>query len=196
MKIALAQLNPTIGDLQKNAQSILETAQQVASQGVRLLLTPELSLCGYPPRDLLLNTHFITDMEQTLNQLAIDLPPDLSILIGLATPNLSSTITGSKPLFNSIALVTAGKVQNIFHKRLLPTYDVFDENRYFAAGSEANHFTIDGIKIGLTVCEDLWNDEDFWGKRSYIVNPIAELADHNIDLSTNQYCDLLIQRSD
>ena len=68
MKIALSQLNPTIGDLQNNAQSILETAQQVANQGVKLLLTPELSLCGYPPRDLLLNTHFITEMEQTLNQ--------------------------------------------------------------------------------------------------------------------------------
>jgi NAD+ synthase (glutamine-hydrolysing) len=185
MKIALAQLNPTIGDLQKNAQTILEIAQQVSSQGAKLLLTPELSLCGYPPRDLLLNAHFIAEMEQALQQLAIDLPPDLSVLIGLATPNLSSTITGSKPLFNSIALLAAGKVQNIFHKRLLPTYDVFDENRYFAAGSEANHFTIDGIKIGLTVCEDLWNDEDFWGKRSYIVNPIAELADHDIDLSIN-----------
>jgi NAD+ synthase (glutamine-hydrolysing) len=185
MKIALAQLNPTIGDLQKNAQSILETAQQVASKGVKLLLTPELSLCGYPPRDLLLNTHFITDMEQTLNQLAIDLPADLAVLIGLATPNLNSTVTGSKPLFNSIALVTAGRVRNIFHKRLLPTYDVFDENRYFAAGSEPNCFTIDGIKIGLTVCEDLWNDEDFWGKRTYLVNPIEELAKQNIDLSIN-----------
>jgi NAD+ synthase (glutamine-hydrolysing) len=185
MKIALAQLNPTIGDLKNNAHHILTTAQSVATIGVKLLLTPELSLCGYPPRDLLLNAHFIAEMEQTLQQLAIDLPPDLSVLIGLATPNLSSTITGSKPLFNSIALLAAGKVQNIFHKRLLPTYDVFDENRYFAAGSEANHFTIDGIKIGLTVCEDLWNDEDFWGKRSYLVNPIAELADHNIDLSIN-----------
>ncbi|WP_309744443.1 NAD+ synthase, partial [Chamaesiphon sp. OTE_20_metabat_361] len=185
MKIALAQINPTIGDLQKNAQSILEVAHKVANQGVKLLLTPELSLCGYPPRDLLLNNHFIAEMAQTLQQLAIDLPPDLSVLIGLATPNLNSAITGSKPLFNSIALLTEGEVQNIFHKRLLPTYDVFDENRYFAAGSEANHFTIDGIKIGLTVCEDLWNDEDFWGKRSYLVNPIAELADHDIDLSIN-----------
>ncbi len=185
MKIALAQLNPTIGDLQKNARNILETAQQVAMQGVRLLLTPELSLCGYPPRDLLLNAHFIAEMEQTLHQLARELPPDLHVLIGLATPNPDFAVTGSKPLFNSIALLTAGSVQNIFHKRLLPTYDVFDENRYFAAGSEPNCLTIDGIKIGLTVCEDLWNDEDFWGKRSYLINPIAELADCDIDLSIN-----------
>ena len=185
MKIALAQLNPTIGDLKGNAQQILKTAQQVAPQGVTLLLTPELSLCGYPPRDLLLNAHFIDEMDRELQQLAQELPPDLSVLIGLATPNLNRSVTGGKPLFNSMALLAAGKVQNTFHKRLLPTYDVFDENRYFAPGSEANHFTIEGIKIGLTICEDLWNDEDFWGKRSYLINPIAELAEHQIDLSIN-----------
>ncbi len=184
MKIALAQLNPTIGDLKNNAQQILKTAQKVATQGVKLLLTPELSLCGYPPRDLLLNANFITEMEQTLHQLAQDLPPDLHVLIGLATPNPNLS-AGGKPLFNSIALITAGKVQNIFHKRLLPTYDVFDENRYFASGTEANYFILDNIKIGVTVCEDLWNDEDFWGKRSYLINPIAELAEHQIDLSVN-----------
>jgi NAD+ synthase (glutamine-hydrolysing) len=185
MKIALAQLNPTIGDLKNNAAQILETARQVVTQDVKLLLTPELSLCGYPPRDLLLNTHFIDEMERELQQLAEDLPPDLHVLVGLATPNLDRAMTGGKPLFNSIALLAAGKVENIFYKRLLPTYDVFDENRYFAPGNEANYFTIDGVKIGLTVCEDLWNDEDFWGKRSYLVNPIAELAKHNIDLSIN-----------
>jgi NAD+ synthase (glutamine-hydrolysing) len=185
MKIALAQLNPTIGDLKGNAAQILKTAQELAPQGVNLLLTPELSLCGYPPRDLLLNANFIAEMERELQQLARDLPPNLTVLIGLATPNPAVTITGGKPLFNSIALLTAGKVQNIFHKRLLPTYDVFDENRYFTSGTEANYFILDGIKIGLTVCEDLWNDEDFWGKRSYLINPIAELAELNIDLSIN-----------
>jgi NAD+ synthase (glutamine-hydrolysing) len=184
MKIALAQLNPTIGDLQGNTQQILKTAQEVDSQDVKLLLTPELSLCGYPPRDLLLNAHFIAEMQQTLDKLAQDLPPDLHVLIGLATPN-PNFAAGGKPLFNSIALLTAGKVQNIFHKRLLPTYDVFDENRYFTAGNEANYFILDNIKIGVTVCEDLWNDEGFWGKRSYLINPIAELAAHHIDLSIN-----------
>jgi NAD+ synthase (glutamine-hydrolysing) len=185
MKIALAQLNPTIGDLKTNAQQILKTAKQAKTAGVKLLLTPELSLCGYPPRDLLLNSNFIDRMEQTLQQLAIDLPPDIYVLVGLATPNPNFTVTGGKPLFNSIALLTAGKIQNIFHKRLLPTYDVFDENRYFTPGTEANFFTIDGIKIGVTVCEDLWNDEDFWGKQSYSIDPIAELAERDIDLSIN-----------
>ncbi len=185
MKIALAQLNPTIGDLQGNARQILKTAQEVATQGVKLLLTPELSLCGYPPRDLLLNAHFIVEMGETLDRLAQDLPPDLYVLIGLATPNPNFAIAGGKPLFNSIALVTAGKVQNIFHKRLLPTYDVFDENRYFMPGSETNYFELDGIKIGVTVCEDLWNDEEFWGKISYAIDPLAELALLNVDLSIN-----------
>jgi NAD+ synthase (glutamine-hydrolysing) len=185
MKIALAQLNPTIGDLKTNAQQILETAQQATTAEVKLLLTPELSLCGYPPRDLLLNSNFIDRMEKTLQQLALDLPPDIYVLVGLATPNPNFTVAGGKPLFNSIALLAAGKIQNIFHKRLLPTYDVFDENRYFTPGTEANFFTIDGIKIGVTVCEDLWNDEDFWGKRSYLINPIAELAERDIDLSIN-----------
>ena len=184
MKIALAQLNPTIGDLQGNAQQILTIAQQVATQGVKLLLTPELALCGYPPRDLLLNAHFIAEMGQTLDRLAQDLPPDLHVLIGLATPN-PNLAAGEKPLFNSIALLAAGKVQNTFHKRLLPTYDVFDEHRYFTPGSEANYFTLDDIKIGVTVCEDLWNDQEFWGRQSYLINPIAELAQYNIDLSIN-----------
>jgi NAD+ synthase (glutamine-hydrolysing) len=185
MKIGLAQLNSTIGDIKNNAQQILTTAQQAAAQGIKLLLTPELSLCGYPPRDLLLNSDFIDRMEQTLQQLAIDLPADIYVLVGLATPNPNFTVTGGKPLFNSIALLGTGKVQNIFHKRLLPTYDVFDENRYFTPGTEPNFFTLDGIKIGVTVCEDLWNDEDFWGKRSYLINPIAELAEGDIDLSIN-----------
>lgn len=185
MKIALAQLNPIIGDLQGNAQQILAAANQVVNQGVTLLLTPELSLCGYPPRDLLLNTHFITEMEQELAKLAQALPLNIHVLVGLATPNIDHLTTGSKPLFNSIALLNNGRIQQIFHKRLLPTYDVFDENRYFAPGSAANYFTINNTKIGLTVCEDLWNDEDFWGKRSYVVNPIAELAAHHINLSIN-----------
>jgi NAD+ synthetase len=185
MKIALAQLNPTIGDLTGNAQQILAIAQQVSTQGVQLLLTPELSLCGYPPRDLLLNTYFIAEMGRTLEQLAQELPTDLTVLVGLATPNLDAHQTGGKPLFNSIALLTQGKVKNIFHKRLLPTYDVFDENRYFASGDRANTFQLEGVNIGVTVCEDLWNDEDFWGKRSYLINPIAELADRDVDLIIN-----------
>ncbi|MEH2311617.1 MAG: NAD+ synthase [Nostoc sp.] len=185
MKIAIAQINPTIGDLLLNAQKILEAAQQAASSGARLLLTPELSLCGYPPRDLLLNPSFVEAMGITLQNLAQDLPPNLAVLVGTVQQNLEASITGGKSLFNSMALLENGQVKQVFHKRLLPTYDVFDERRYFEPGLQANYFTLDNIHIGVTICEDLWNDEDFWGKRSYAVNPIADLAILGVDLIVN-----------
>ncbi|MBW4582279.1 MAG: NAD+ synthase [Tildeniella nuda ZEHNDER 1965/U140] len=229
MKIAIAQLNPTIGDLTGNAQKILAAAQQAANQGARLLLTPELSLCGYPPRDLLMHPGFIASMAKTLEQLAHDLPRSLIALVGTVEVNPHALLKGGKPLFNSMALLEHGKVRQIFHKRLLPTYDVFDEDRYFEPGQQANHFVLEigsqqsavssqqsgvrnqkfqlsapltpspphsptphsplptphSLRIGVTICEDLWNDEEFWGKRSYTANPIAELAQQGVDLTIN-----------
>nr|WP_322744140.1 MULTISPECIES: NAD+ synthase [unclassified Coleofasciculus] len=197
MKLAIAQLNPTIGNLTDNAQQILEAANRVARQGVRLLLTPELSLCGYPPRDLLLNPSFVDSMAVTLEQLTQQLPPSLAVLVGTVTPNPKAQIAGGKPLFNSIALIEQGKVQQVFHKRLLPTYDVFDENRYFEPGLHSNSFTLEvvetqqskpvtsSVKIGVTICEDLWNDEEFWGKKNYAVNPITDLAEQGVDIIVN-----------
>lgn len=185
MKIAIAQINPTIGDLPGNAQKILEIAQKAAAEGARLLLTPELSLCGYPPRDLLLNPSFLQAMDIGLQQLARNLPPALAVLVGTVEENLTAHNTGGKSLFNSIALLERGKVKQVFHKRLLPTYDVFDEHRYFEAGSEANYFTLDNVHVGVTICEDLWNDEEFWGKRSYTTNPIADLSILGVDFIVN-----------
>ncbi|MBO3457520.1 NAD+ synthase [Aetokthonos hydrillicola Thurmond2011] len=185
MKIAIAQLNPTIGDLPKNAKHILDAAHQAVAKGARLLLTPELSLCGYPPRDLLLNPGFVKSMDIVLRQLASDLPPNIAVLVGTVEENLKVHVNGGKPLFNSIALLEKGSVQRFFHKRLLPTYDVFDENRYFEPGFQANYFTLDNLNIGVTVCEDLWNDEEFWGKRSYASNPIADLAILGVDVTVN-----------
>ncbi|HEY9604299.1 MAG TPA: NAD+ synthase [Allocoleopsis sp.] len=191
MKLAIAQLNPTIGNLTGNAQQILEAARLAADRGVRLLLTPELSLCGYPPRDLLLNPGFVESITTTLQQLAQDLPPQLAVLVGTVDPNPKSGDAGGKPLFNSMALLEQGKIQQIFHKRLLPTYDVFDEHRYFEPGLQSNSFSLDlneseaRIKIGVTICEDLWNDEEFWGKRSYAINPIQDLAQQDVDVIVN-----------
>lgn len=190
MKIAIAQLNPTIGDLTGNAQQILEAARLAASQNVHLLLTPELSLCGYPPRDLLLSPSFVESMATTLQQLAEDLPTQLAVLVGTVEPNPQAH-AGGKRLFNSMALISKNKIQQIFHKRLLPFYDVFDEYRYFEPGLQSNSFTLDlkeleaTIKVGVTICEDLWNDEEFWGKRNYAVNPIADLAQLGVDILVN-----------
>lgn len=205
MKIAIAQINPTVGDLTGNAHQILTAAQTAATHGVSLLLTPELSLCGYPPRDLLLDNSFIRAIALTLQQLAHDLPPQLAVLVGCVEQNVRSHTFGGKSLFNSVAFLQNGKIHQIFHKRLLPTYDVFDENRYFEPGGETNFFTIQGsqaeltdtyrqgnalphptpLKIGVTICEDLWNDEEFWGKRNYPVSPMSDLVELGVDLIVN-----------
>ncbi len=201
MKIAIAQLNPTIGDLTGNAALILTAANQASALGFRLLLTPELSLCGYPPRDLLLQPSFIEAMEVTLQQLARDLPKNLAVLVGTVKPNPQAGIEGGKPLFNSAALLENQQIRQFFYKRLLPTYDVFDEDRYFEPGQESSFFTLDEpgeelenlvksesrspMKIGVTICEDLWNNVDFWGKRSYRADPLADLAKQNVDLIVN-----------
>jgi NAD+ synthase (glutamine-hydrolysing) len=185
MKIAIAQLNPTIGDTQGNADKILTVANRAASEGVRLLLTPELSLCGYPPRDLLLNPSFVETMAKQLSELAANLPEGVAVLVGTVQPNAQAISTGGKPLFNSVALIEKGQVLRVFHKRLLPTYDVFDEDRYFEPGNQPNQFELDGISIGVTICEDLWNDEEFWGKRTYTLNPIADLAQAGVEFTIN-----------
>jgi NAD+ synthase (glutamine-hydrolysing) len=185
MKITIAQLNPTIGDLKANAQAILKIAQDAAQTGTQLLLTPELSLCGYPPRDLLLKPEFIEAMRSQLDELAASFPKTLTALIGFAERNPNAEEKGEKPLYNSVALIKNNHVKQIFHKRLLPTYDVFDEARYFQPGNLPNHFTLDHVQIGVTICEDLWNDEEFWGKRAYEVNPIADLAALNVDFTVN-----------
>ncbi|MEL6929775.1 MAG: NAD+ synthase [Cyanobacteria bacterium J06600_6] len=185
MKIAIAQLNPTIGDITNNAQAIIVAANEAVKQNVRLLLTPELSLCGYPPRDLLLYPGFVELMSQELKAIASQLPENIAVLVGTVETNPHATTKGQKPLYNSMALLDGGEVKQVFHKRLLPTYDVFDEDRYFEPGYEANHFTLDGVKVGVSICEDLWNDEQFWGKRSYEVNPIEELAQLGVDVIVN-----------
>ncbi len=185
MKLAIAQLNPTIGDLAGNAQQILVAAQQAAAQGAQLMLTPELSLCGYPPKDLVLHSAFVDEMAEVLTQLAQDLPPQMAVLVGTVVVNDQAPHTGGKPLFNSTALLQNGQVEQLFHKRLLPTYDVFDDYRYFEPGSASHHFTLDEVRVGVTICEDLWNDENFWGKRNYAVDPLAELVEQGVDLIVN-----------
>jgi len=185
MKIAIAQLNPTIGDIFGNSNLILEAAKKAEVEGANLLLTPELSLIGYPPRDLLLNPSFIAAAGAQLQQLAQALPPKLAVIAGTVVPNANAVQLGGKSLFNSAVLLQNGAVKKVFHKRLLPTYDVFDEDRYFEPGENSNYFTIGELKIGVTICEDLWNNEEFWGKRSYAGDPFSDLAKLGVDLVVN-----------
>jgi NAD+ synthase (glutamine-hydrolysing) len=185
MKIAIAQLNPIVGDLKHNAAQILAAAQQATAAGARLLLTPELSLCGYPPRDLLLNPAFVSRLEAALDPLVAALPEAIAVLVGTVARNPNALTRGEKPLFNSTVWLEQGQVPRFFHKRLLPTYDVFDEDRYFASGTESGIMTLDGLRLGISICEDLWNEDSFWGHRSYEANPIAELAAQGADLVIN-----------
>lgn len=184
MKIALAQLNLVVGDLAGNTRAILNAAQQASRQGARLLVVPELALCGYPPRDLLAWPSFLEATKQQLTKLARELPPNLAVLTGTIIGNLLAT-EGGKSLFNSAVLIDSCALRHVFSKRLLPTYDVFDEGRYFEPGKKAEWFTLDGIKIGVTICEDIWNNNQFWGRKFYDVDPLAELADCDVDWVVN-----------
>jgi NAD+ synthase (glutamine-hydrolysing) len=185
MKIAISQLNPIVGDIAANAQKIVEVARTAADAGARVLLTPELSLCGYPPRDLLLNPAFLDRLKVALDALMAELPEAIAVLVGTVDRNPNALTQGEKPLFNSTVWLERGQAPRFFHKRLLPTYDVFDEDRYFASGRESGVMTVDGLRLGITICEDLWNEDSFWGHRSYEANPIAELAHQGADLVIN-----------
>ena len=187
---AIAQLNPMIGDLVGNCDRILSVVQKLAQQDIQLVLTPELSICGYPPRDLLMNHQFVRDVEIAIADLASKLPPDIAVLVGTVSRNPNADHAGGKPLFNSAALLQGGQVSQFFHKRLLPTYDVFDEDRYFEAGNGSQVFTLNlkcgsSLRVGVTICEDIWNDEKFWGKRNYAADPVAEITQQEVDLLLN-----------
>lgn len=172
MKLALLQLNPTVGDLSGNADLIARAVLQ-ADADVDLAITSELALLGYPPRDLLLNNGFIKSSWKVLEGLALELKGAAPVLVGLAEPN---PVEVGRPLFNSAALLRRGKVVKTFHKTLLPTYDVFDEDRYFEPACEPQILELDGTKLGISVCEDIWNDRDFWMRRRYHSDPIEELV--------------------
>jgi NAD+ synthetase len=183
--LAIAQLNPTVGAIAANAETILNRVKTAHRQGADLVLTSELALCGYPPRDLLLNPSFIDLIDQQLQQLAQAIPSDIVVLVGTVTQNHQATIQGQKNLRNSVALLQNGKIQRYFHKCLLPTYDVFDEDRYFAAADHSDSFILNNTRIGVTICEDLWNDQAFWGQRHYPVDPLENLVSQGVDLVVN-----------
>jgi NAD+ synthase/NAD+ synthase (glutamine-hydrolysing) len=173
MKIGLLQINPTVGDLPGNARLIEDALAEAARLGADLAVTPELALVGYLPRDLLLSPGFIDASWRVLAELAsrtASLPP---VLVGLPEPNRSDE---GRPLFNSAVLLRGGAVDQRFRKALLPTYDVFDEDRYFEPFHGPQILEICGKKLGLSICEDIWNDRDYWKRRRYHHDPIDELA--------------------
>jgi NAD+ synthase (glutamine-hydrolysing) len=170
MKIALAQLNPTVGDFAGNSAKILDFAGRAQKRGADLAVFSELCLCGYLPLDLLERPQFIDRNERELSCLARKLP--IPSIVGYAARATGAT---GKSAANAAALLAHGRIEFIQHKMLLPTYDVFDESRYFQPATSQNVVSFCGQNLGITVCEDIWNDKTFWAKPMYERDPVAEL---------------------
>ena len=173
MKIALAQINPTVGDFEGNARKILDFVQRATQGGADLILFPELAVCGYPPADLLEKPAFVTRAGEVVEEIAAKTAGSKSAIVcGYVTPARHGT---GKRVMNSAALLRNGRVEFVQSKMLLPFYDVFDEQRYFAPAQHQRLFSLDGDKAALTICEDAWNDKSFWENRLYNIDPIEEL---------------------
>jgi len=186
MYFALLQLNLTVGDVESNAAKIAAAAQQAGTEGAELCISTELALSGYPPRDLLLSDAFIKGVRNALDALAAEIADAPPLLVGF--PEANTTGVG-KPLFNSAALLRHGKVERIFRKTLLPSYDVFDEDRYFEPAQGAEVFELDGERVAVTICEDIWNDKVFWEKQLYARDPLEGLdgVDVIVNLSASPF---------
>ena len=171
MKIALGQINPTVGDFSGNAQKIIDFSRRAKAAGAGLILFPELSVCGYPPRDLVERPSFVAKNRETVDRIAAE-TNGIAVICGLVTPADAET---GKSVMNSAALLRDGKLAFLQSKMLLPTYDVFDEMRNFAPARSQELFDFCGNHMALTICEDAWNDKDFWNKRLYGTDPIEAL---------------------
>jgi len=184
MRIALAQINPTVGDLAGNSRRIVEYINRAKAAGAELVVFPELAIPGYPPKDLLLKPQFIADNLAALKSIAAQVH-GIDVLVGYVEPNPHPV---GRPLYNAVALLRDGAIASRHYKKLLPTYDVFDESRYFEpapAGEQNNVVRIAGRPVGLSICEDLWNDEKMIPHRLYHENPIADLHAAGAEVMVN-----------
>ena len=172
MKIALGQIDPTVGDFAGNRNKIVDYARRAQNVGAGLILFPELSICGYPPRDLVERPSFVAHNRESAEQIAKE-TPGIAVICGLVTPAQAET---GKSAMNSAALLKDGKVAFVQSKMLLPTYDVFDEMRNFAPAASQSTFSFCGNQMALTICEDAWNDKSFWKQRLYTVDPVEALV--------------------
>lgn len=183
MKIALAQINPTVGDFTGNLDKIVSAARRSVDHGARLTVFSELAVCGYPPADFLEKPSFLLRCRQAVEELALA-TRDLStaVLAGVALP---ASPNAGKPAVNAAVLFDRGRVLLEQHKRLLPFYDVFDEQRYFSPAASQQVVELDGLRLAITICEDAWNDKNFWPRRLYSLDPMEELMRQNPSLHVN-----------
>ncbi len=210
MKIALAQINPTVGDFTGNLDKIVAASRRAAAQGARLTVFSELVLCGYPSADFLEKPSFLARCRASVDELAAatrDLP--IAVLAGVALPaeresaksgspatdpcrwggkpvsQQAGICWGERPAVNAAVLLDGGRLLLEQHKQLLPFYDVFDEQRYFAPSRPQQIVELDGVRLAITICEDAWNDKNFWQQRLYAVDPIEELMRQKPGLHIN-----------
>jgi NAD+ synthase (glutamine-hydrolysing) len=181
MKIAIVQMNATVGDIQGNSDGIRRAMVQAREQGAELAVFPELCLTGYPPRDLLGVRGFVDANLMSLKGLAAE-TGSMGAIVGFVDRNPEPE---GKELFNAAACICEGEIQAIVHKTLLPTYDVFDEDRYFERSRKTSLVSFRGRRIGISICEDAWNDHDFWSKRLYHTDPIQNQVRMGADLLIN-----------
>jgi NAD+ synthase (glutamine-hydrolysing) len=172
VKIALGQINPTVGDFGGNTARIINFAQIARSSGAGLILFPELSVCGYPPRDLVERASFVVHNREAVQHIAAE-TSGIAVICGLVTPADADT---GKSVMNSAMLLRDGEIAFTQSKMLLPTYDVFDEVRNFAPARRQSLFPFCGKQMALTICEDAWNDKHFWPRRLYTVDPVESLV--------------------
>jgi NAD+ synthase (glutamine-hydrolysing) len=173
VKIALGQINPTVGDFSGNAAKIIEFTRRAQAAGAGLILFPELSVCGYPPRDLVERSSFVAHNREWAERIAAE-TRGIAVICGLVT---RADADAGKTAMNSAALLMDGKIAFTQSKMLLPTYDVFDEMRNFAPARKQDLFPFCGNRMALTICEDAWNDKQFWSRRLYTVDPVESLIE-------------------
>lgn len=186
MKIALAQFNPTVGDFLGNSARMLEMAADAKSRAADLIIFSELCLCGYPPQDLVERPAFLERNQTALRELAAKLP--LPAIVGYVG---KAQVQPGKPAANCAALLRNGEIAFRQRKMLLPTYDVFDETRYFQPAHSQSNVELAGLQLGVTICEDAWNDKDYWAQRLYERDPVTELIGQGtailINISASPY---------
>ena len=184
MKLALAQIDPTIGDFRGNIKKIVDTTLIAGERGADLVIFPELAICGYFPADLLEKQSFLARTQEALQQVAEEATArhNVAILCGCVT---AAPEASGKRVMNSAALLRQGRIEFVQSKMLLPYYDVFDEQRYFAPAISQTVFELAGERLGITICEDAWNDKDFWPQRLYPVDPVEKLMQQRASILLN-----------
>ncbi|ADL68437.1 NAD+ synthase [Thermoanaerobacterium thermosaccharolyticum] len=181
MKIALAQLNPTVGDIKNNCEKIIMYIKEAKKANMDLIVFPELSIIGYPPKDLLYNPDFLESSYSALNELILPETNDIGVIVGIATKDKEKDYM----LHNSALLLYNGKIIGQADKTLLPNYDVFDEQRYFEPAKSRTCFDFKGMRLAVNICEDIWNDKDFWERPRYDIDVLEEQYKLNPDIFIN-----------